>query len=193
METTDVVRDPGDRVAGRAGRRRGRAAGATRSQLEVPEPSEGFEQAVLSVDPHGVTTWSFAPRPTRGKRGRRTAGPRDPDLHHPSDAGRTAAHRRRRRSVDLRRGRQAAAQGHRLPCRRRRGPGGQQLPGHWERAHQGYGIRDYTTDSYTGPRPLLRRRHRALGEAGDRPHAPVHPTARSAGRAAPSAGCRSTR
>lgn len=34
-------------------------------QLDVPQPPQDYEQAVLSVDEHGVTTWSFAPEGER--------------------------------------------------------------------------------------------------------------------------------
>lgn len=47
--TSDGTRAPGDPAAA--------------IELDVPDVSEGFELAVVSVDPRGVTTWSFSPRP----------------------------------------------------------------------------------------------------------------------------------
>ena len=73
METTHVVEIQAAELPGAPGGHHGRAAGSEGAvELDVPQPPEGFEQAVLSVDEAGVTTWSFAPAPVRGHR--RTRG-----------------------------------------------------------------------------------------------------------------------
>jgi hypothetical protein len=153
METTHVVEIQATELPGTPGRRRGRATSGTQMQLDVPAPPEGFEQAVLSVDAHGVTTWSFAPRPTRGRR-TRGAGEtrtfkirRTPGEPPPVGAGGD-------RSIFGEAGKQLLKV-IAFPLGDEAGKLVNDYLAQWERAHQGYGIRDYLVDSYTQPAPYF--------------------------------------
>jgi hypothetical protein len=151
METTHVVEIQAAELPGAPGGHHGRAAGSEGAvELDVPQPPEGFEQAVLSVDEAGVTTWSFAPAPVRGHRRtrgatgtrtftvRRTTGaPRKPGA--PAD-----------RSIFGEAGKQLLKV-IAFPIGDAAGEVVNSYLAQWERAHQGYGIREYTTDNYTQP------------------------------------------
>jgi hypothetical protein len=152
METTHVVEIEASELPGVGGgagpdRAGGGETGAV--ELDVPQPSEGFEQTVLSVDERGVTTWSFAPAGERGPDVRgggatrtftigRTAGPPpEPD---------TEANR----SVFGEVGKQVLKV-IAFPVGDVLGRGANSYLDQWETDHQGYGVRDYATANYTEP------------------------------------------
>jgi hypothetical protein len=153
METTHVVEIQAAELPGAPGRRRGRAAAGKELELDVPEPPEGFEQAVLSVDAHGATTWSFAPRAKRGRRTRGVAGTRTFTIRRtPGAPPRPGAGTDR--SIFGEAGKQLLKV-IAFPIGDAAGELANSFLAQWERAHQGYGIRDYLTDSYTQPAPYF--------------------------------------
>ena len=153
METTHVVELQANELpgAGGGGGGPGRSGGARGSaiELDVPTPATGFEQAVLSVDPRGVTTWSFAPPAERGPGVRgggitrtftigRTPGP-------PPEPGTRAD-----RSIFGEVGKQVLKVVA-FPVGQALGRAANSYLDDWEIAHQGYGVRDYKPDNYTAP------------------------------------------
>jgi hypothetical protein len=157
MRTTHVVELRAASLPG-AGPRAG-AAGAGRAargvvddeaiELDVPQPSEGWEQAVLSVDEYGVTTWSFAPSAERGPGVRGPGNTRTfkikRTIAEPATGGAAA-----NRSIFGEIGKQvlkviAFRIGDLV------GEAGRSYLDQWEQTHQGYGVRDFTADNYTGP------------------------------------------
>ena len=153
METTHVVELQANELpgAGGGGAGPGRSGGPRGSaiELDVPTPATGFEQAVLSVDPRGVTTWSFAPPAERGPGVRgggvtrtfiigRTPGP-------PPEPGTRAD-----RSIFGEVGKQVLKVVA-FPVGQALGRAANSYLDDWEIAHQGYGVRDYKPDNYTLP------------------------------------------
>jgi pimeloyl-ACP methyl ester carboxylesterase len=138
--TSEGTRAPGD------------PAGAI--ELDVPDVSEEFEIAVVSVDARGVTTWSFSPRPepsTGAMRGpgatrtfviKRTATP-------PPAAGETAD-----RSIFGVVGKQVIKVVS-FPIGRVLGRIVDNYLQDWEATHQGYGIRPFTTADYRAAAPYF--------------------------------------
>jgi hypothetical protein len=151
IETTHVVTMSATEIPGFGGGAapgRGGGGDTTTIELDVPQAAEGFEQAVLSVDELGVTTWSFAPRvePAPGVRGagvirtfkiRRWSGP-------PPEAGAQA-----NRSIFGEVGKRVLKV-IAFPIGQVVGQGVNSFIHKWEVDHQGYGVRDYRTDNYTG-------------------------------------------
>ncbi len=151
METTHVVElqaaelpGAGDGGADRAG---GGEAGAI--ELDVPQPSRGFEQAILSVDERGVTTWSFAPPAERGPDVRGGSGTRTFTIERtpgaPPEPGTQAD-----RSIFGEVGKHVLKV-IAFPVGQALGRAANSHLNQWEIEHQGYGVRDYTTANYTAP------------------------------------------
>ena len=176
MATTHVVELQAAELPGADGGRGADRAGggdASAIELDVPQPSRGFEQAVLSVDERGVTTWSFAPPAERGPSVRGDGATRTFTIRR--TPGAPAGARSNVGPVDLRRGRQARAQGNRVP--RRPGPrqSREQLPrpvGNLAPGLRRPRLRDRQLHRARG---VLRRRHRALAGACQGPDAAVRP------------------
>jgi hypothetical protein len=149
METTHVVEIEAAELPGAPGRRPGRASAGRALELDVPQPPKGFEQAVLSVDANGVTTWSFAPPPQRGRSTRGGGGTRTFTVRRtPGTPPRTGPGADR--SIFGEAGKQLLKV-IAFPIGDAAGEVVNSYLAQWERAHQGYGIREYTTDSYTKP------------------------------------------
>ena len=130
----------------RAGPDRGGGGSAGEIQLDVPQPNQGWEQAVLSVDERGIATWSFAPVADRApaSRGggpartfviRRTPGP-------PPEPGEDTS-----RSLLGEAGKQVLKV-IAFPIGQAAGRMANNFIGDWERKHQGYGIRGFASADY---------------------------------------------
>jgi len=152
METTHVVELQAAEIPGAArGKSRGRTRGVAGSsiELDVPAPADGFEQAVLSVDENGVTRWSFAPARKGGTRSRGMGATRTFTIARtpgaPPEPGTRAD-----RSIFGELGKQLLKV-IAFPIGDLVGTGVDNFLDGWEKAHQGYGIRDFTTDGYTAP------------------------------------------
>ena len=118
-------------------------------ELDVPQPSRGFEQAILSVDARGVTTWSFAPPAERGPDVRGGSGTRTFTIRRtpgaPPEPGTQAD-----RSIFGEAGKHVLKV-IAFPVGQALGRAANSYLDQWEIEHQGYGVRDYTTDNYTAP------------------------------------------
>jgi hypothetical protein len=66
VRTTDVVEIRASNLRSTEGRPSRSVDDGTAVRVDVPAPPPGHEQAVLSIDENGVTTWSFAPSTDRG-------------------------------------------------------------------------------------------------------------------------------
>ncbi len=152
METTHVVELQAAELPGADGgtgsdRAGGGDAGAI--ELDVPQPSRGFEQAILSVDERGVTTWSFAPPAERGPDVRGGSGTRTFTIRRtpgaPPEPGTQSD-----RSIFGEAGKHVLKV-IAFPVGQALGRVANSYLDQWEVEHQGYGVRDYTTDNYTAP------------------------------------------
>ena len=156
VETTDVVEI-------RAARLRSAARGRSRSvddgtavRLEVPSPPPDHEQAVLSIDEHGVTTWSFAPRSAQGRAARGGSSrtfvvPRPPAGGPPRAGGGTD------RGPIGEIGKQLIKV-LTFPIGRAAGRVLNTFIEQWEDDHLQYGVRTYLTKNYTAPSPYFNGR-----------------------------------
>jgi pimeloyl-ACP methyl ester carboxylesterase len=122
----------------------GRAGGGPANQilLEVPQPSAGFEQAILSVDANGITTWAFAEEAARTPASRGGSGTR---LFHverhpgpPPEPGEVAS-----RSIFGEVGKQLLKVVA-FPIGQAVGRAANNFVLDWETKNQGYGIRDFS-------------------------------------------------
>lgn len=153
METTHVVELQANELPGfgGGGGGPGRDVGGdeTAIELDVPIPSEGFEQAVLSVDERGVSTWSFAPAAERGPESRGGGAVRTFRIKRtPGAQPEPGAHADRSIFGEI--GKQvlkvvAFQVGSAL------GKSVNNYLDQWEREHQGYGVRDYGPADYAAP------------------------------------------
>ena len=160
METTHVVELQAIELPGAAGPARGapgRAGGGGAEgviELDVPTPADGFEQAVLSVDERGVTTWSFAPRAQRGPKARRAgvrgAGATRTFTIKRSSGAPSVPGEEANRSIFGEIGKQVLKV-IAFPIGEAAGTVANNFLNQWEQQHQGYGVRDFATASYTGP------------------------------------------
>ena len=152
METTHVVELQASELPGAdGGAGPGRAGGAETGaiELDVPQPPDGFEQAVLSVDERGATTWSFAPPAERGPDVRGGGATRTFRIERtpgvPPEPGAQTD-----RSIFGEVGKQVLKVVA-FPLGEALGRRANTYLDKWEQEHQGYGVRDYTTANYTGP------------------------------------------
>ena len=152
MATTHVVELQAAELPGAdGGRGADRAGGGDGSaiQLDVPQPSRGFEQAVLSVDERGVTTWSFAPPAERGPSVRGDGATRTFTIRRtpgaPAEPGATSD-----RSIFGEIGKHVLKV-IAFPVGQALGRVANSYLDQWEISHQGYGVRDYGIDNYTAP------------------------------------------
>jgi hypothetical protein len=129
----------------------GRGAGGSPGEIEldVPRPAGGFEQAVLSVDESGLATWSFASRDERGAAGSAARGGegtrtfvirRAPEGPAPTADGAD-------RSIFGEVGKQLLKV-LAFPIGTAVGKAVDDALRDWERTHQPYGIRDFTSATY---------------------------------------------
>jgi pimeloyl-ACP methyl ester carboxylesterase len=138
--TSEETRAPGDPAAA--------------IELDVPDVSERFELAVLSVDPRGVTTWSFSPRPegvdaaTRGPGATRTFVIKRTATPPPAATETTD------RSIFGDVGKQVIKVVS-FPIGRVLGRAVNNYLTDWEATHQGYGIRPFTKDTYRAAVPYF--------------------------------------
>ena len=153
VQATDVVEIRASQLR-QPERRRGRSVDdGTAMRLEVPVPPPDHEQAVLSVNEHGVTTWSFAPRAARGGAtrdgGARTfVVPRPPAAPGPEGAG----------GPDRGPGGAIVRQVLKVvtfPIGVAAGKVANSFLEQWEEQHLRYGVRDYLPDTYTGAAPYF--------------------------------------
>ena len=142
-------------------------------ELDVPQPTEGFEQAVLSVDAQGVTTWTFAPpaERTEASRGglgtrtfvvKRTSGP-------PPDPAEGA-----NRSIFGEAGKQLLKVVA-FPIGSLVGRAANSFIGDWEQKNQGYGDPRLPATGVPRGGDVLRRRRRSLAGACGGPDPAVRP------------------
>jgi hypothetical protein len=151
METTHVVELQATPLPGFGGAAPRRAVGGLvpAIELDIPQASPGYEQAVLSVDEWGVTTWSFAPPASRGPGARggeitRTFTIRR-GIGSPPEPTSGA-----NRSLFGELGKQLLKV-IAFPVGDALGAAANSFLHQWETQHQGYGIRDFATANYTAP------------------------------------------
>jgi hypothetical protein len=155
METTHVVTLEATELPGMSPGGAARAGGAEGPviELDVPQAADGFEQAVLSVDERGVTTWSFAP-PSEGGPGVRGAGVTRTFVIKRPAGGAAAPEGQPSRSIFGEAGKQVLKVVA-FPLGQAIGRGLNSFLEQWEREHQGYGVRDYATADYTAAAPYF--------------------------------------
>ena len=147
MRTTHVVVLEASQTSyGTGGASRGGADGGPTIQLDIPQPLPGHEQAVVSIDERGVTTWSFAPAAQRQPATRGGAGSRTFTIKRPPPPT-GAAEPGADRSVIGDIGKQIIKVVT-FPIGRAAGKVLNSFLGKWEASHQGYGVRDYGSSNY---------------------------------------------
>ncbi|HET7473249.1 MAG TPA: hypothetical protein VFJ71_09010 [Candidatus Limnocylindrales bacterium] len=154
VQTTDVVEIRARSLRPPETRKARSVDDGTAVRLEVPPPPPDHEQAVLSIDEHGVTTWSFAPRATRGRATRGAAArtfvvPRPPAATGPAPAAGGAD-----RGPIGEIGKQVLKVVA-FPIGAAAGKVAKTFMEGWEGEHLRYGVRDYLSANYTAPAPYF--------------------------------------